>query len=488
METDAGVGVLNRAEGLRRADGGDAPPVVRNPLRWFVFVVVIAANVMDLVDATIVNVAGPSIRAALGGSASTLQWLAASYTLAFAVLLITGARLGDMFGRRRLFLIGSAGFTLMSAACSVAPSMEVLIVFRVLQGAFGALMIPQGFGMIKEVFDEKEITKVFGAFGPVMGLSILAAPILAGALVEANLWGIGWRLVFLINVPIGIAALAGAFRVLPRTVAHPGIRLDVGGMALIGVALTAIIYPLIQGRADGWPAWTFVALAVGAVLLGVFVLWERRLHADPLVEPGLLANRTYTSGILVALAFFGAFGGLLLCVSLFAQLGEHFSPVHAGLTLMAMVVGMIVGMGVGFALVGRLGRHLLHIGILIVAAGTVVLALTVTGARSASTLDLAPGLFLIGLGAGSSIGQLFDFILAGVRMNEVGSASGVLEAVQQLSSALGVAVLGTIFFSAFGGHLPTHALAITAWVCLVPLAATFLLLFKLPMRAREQRR
>ncbi len=485
MGTDAGVGVLNRAEGLRRADDGDAPPAIRNPLRWFVFVVVIAANVMDLMDATIVNVAGPSIRAALGGSASTLQWLPASYTLAFAVLLITGARLGDMFGRRRLFLIGSAGFTLMSAACSVAPSMEVLIVFRVLQGAFGALMIPQGFGMIKEVFDEKEITKVFGAFGPVMGLSILAAPVLAGALVEANLWGIGWRLVFLINVPIGIAALAGAIRVLPRTVAHPGIRLDIGGMALIGVALTAIIYPLIQGRADGWPAWTFVSLAAGAVLLGVFVLWQRRLHGDPLVEPGLLANRIYTSGILVALAFFGAFGGLLLCVSLFAQLGEHFSPVHAGLTLMAMVVGMIVGMGVGFALVGRLGRHLLHSGILIVAAGTVVLALTVTGARSASTLDLAPGLFLIGLGAGSSIGQLFDFILAGVKMNEVGSASGVLEAVQQLSSALGVAVLGTIFFSALGGHLPTHALAATAWACLVPLAGTFLLLFKLPMRARE---
>ncbi len=488
MGTDANTRTLTKGEALATATAtatANTSTAVVNPLRWFVFAVVIAANIMDLMDATIVNVAGPSIRAALGGSASTLQWLSAAYTLAFAVFLITGARLGDMFGRRRLFLIGSAGFTLMSAACSVAPSMEVLIVVRMLQGAFGALMIPQGFGMIKEVFDEKEITKVFGAFGPVMGLSVLAAPILAGALVEANLWGIGWRLVFLINVPIGIAALAGAVRVLPRTVAHPGIRLDIGGMVLIGAAVTAIIFPLIQGRTDGWPAWTFVSLALGAVLLGVFVLWERRLHGDPLVEPGLLANRTYTSGILVALAFFGAFGGLLLCVSLFAQLGEQFSPVHAGLTLMAMVVGMIVGMGVGFALVGRLGRHLLHSGILIVAAGTVVLALTVTGARSASTLELAPGLFLIGLGAGSSIGQLFDFILAGVRMNEVGSASGVLEAVQQLSSALGVAVLGTIFFSTLGGHLPTHALAATAWACLVPLAGTFLLLFKLPMRARE---
>jgi MFS family permease len=287
-----------------------AEPLVRNPLRWFVFAVVIAADVMDLMDSTIVNVAGPSIRAALGGSASTLQWLSAGYTLAFAVFLITGARLGDMFGRRRLFLIGSAGFTLMSAACAAAPSSRVLIVLRALQGGFGALMIPQGFGMLKERFDEDEMSKVFGAFGPMMGLSALAAPILAGALVEANLWGIGWRLVFLINVPIGIAAFAGAVRVLPRTVAHPGIRLDTGGMPLIGAALTAIIYPLIQGRTAGWPAWTFVMLGAGALLLGAFVLWERRHHGDPLIEPGLLASRTYVSGILVALAFFGAFVAL----------------------------------------------------------------------------------------------------------------------------------------------------------------------------------
>jgi EmrB/QacA subfamily drug resistance transporter len=484
MKSSSDAGTMVQAAGLKRPSPA-APLAARNPVRWLVFAVVIAANIMDLMDATIVNIAGPSIRAALGGGASTLQWLPAGYTLAFAVFLITGARLGDMFGRRRLFLIGSAGFTVMSAACAVAPSMSVLIVFRILQGSFGALMIPQGFGMLKEVFDEDEMTKVFGAFGPMMGLSILAAPILAGVLVEANLWGIGWRLVFLINVPIGVAAFAGAFRVLPRTVAHPGIRLDTGGMVLIGVALTAIIYPLIQGRTEGWPAWTFVSLAVGTALLGVFALWERRRPGDPLIEPGLLANRTYTSGILVALAFFGAFGGLLLCVSLFAQLGEHFSPVHAGLTLMAMVIGMIAGMGAGFALVGRLGRHLLHVGVAIVAVGTVVLALAVTGTPAASTWDLAPGLFLIGLGAGASMGQLFDFILAGVGMHEVGSASGVLEAVQQLSSALGVAVLGTIFFSAYEGHLPTHALAITAWACLVPLAATFLLVFKLPMHARE---
>ncbi len=462
------------------------PPAARNPLRWFVLAVVLAGNILDLMDATIVNVAGPSIRHDLGGGASSLLWLSAGYTLAFAVLLITGARLGDMFGRRRLFLVGSAGFTVLSAACAVAPSPAVLIAFRVLQGSFGALMIPQGFGMLKEVFSQDEMSKVYGVFGPMLGLSALAAPILSGALTEANLWGIGWRLVFLINVPIGIAAFAGAVRVLPRTVAHPGIRLDTVGMVLIGAALTAIIYPLIQGRAAGWPAWTFTTLAAGAVLLAAFVLWERRRHSDPLIEPGLLANHTYTTGILVALAFFGAFGGLLLCVSLFAQLGEHFSPIHAGLTLAPMVLGMIVGMGAGFALVDRLGRHLLHLGVVFLAAGMVALALTVTGARTASSLDLAPSLFLAGVGAGASFGQLFDFILAGVSMDEVGSATGVLEAIQQLSNAIGVAALGTIFFSAFGGHLPTHGLEITAWACLVPLAITFLLVFNLPMRVREK--
>jgi EmrB/QacA subfamily drug resistance transporter len=457
-----------------------------HPLRWLVLAVVMAANMMDLMDATIVNVAGPSIRSALGGSDAALQWLSAGYTLAFAVFLITGARLGDMFGRRRLFLIGSAGFTLMSAACAVAPSTTVLILLRMAQGSFGALMIPQGFGMIKEVFAEDEMGKVFGSFGPAMGIAMLAAPILAGALVEANLWGSGWRLVFLINVPIGLLTFAGSLRVLPRTVAHPGIKLDKVGVVLIGVALSAIIYPLIEGREHGWPAWTFVCLGLGAAVLGGFYLWERHLRGDALIEPGLLSNRTYTSGILVALGTFGAFGGLLLCVSLFTQLGEGFSPIHAGLTLTPMVIGMVVGMATSFALVKRLGRRLIQVGVGLIAVGAVVLALTISGAHSVSTWDLAPGLALIGVGAGGSLGQLFDFILAGVSMEEVGSASGVLEAAQQLASAVGVAALGTIFFSAFSGHLPSHALAITAWACLVPLAAAFVLVFRLPMQAREE--
>jgi MFS family permease len=221
-------------------------------LRWVVLGVVLAANIMDLLDSTIVNVAGPSIHRDLGGGASTLQWISAGYTLAFAVLLIAGARLGDIFGRRRLFLIGSAGFTIFSAACAVAPSMVVLIAFRALQGAFGALMIPQGLGLIKEVFSEAEMPKVMGMFGPAMGLPILVAPVLAGVLIDANLFGTGWRLVFLINVPVGVFALSAALRSLPRGASHPDVKLDLGGVALIGCALMAIIYPLIQGRPEGF--------------------------------------------------------------------------------------------------------------------------------------------------------------------------------------------------------------------------------------------
>jgi len=230
-------------------------------------------------------------------------------------------------------------------------------------------------------------------------------------------------------VPIGLIALPFAIRSLPSGVSHPDLKLDTGGVWLVGLALVAIIYPLIQGQADGWPAWTLGLLAAGAVLLYVFVRYERRRSHNALIEPSLFANRMYLSGIAVMLSLFGAFGGLLLCVSLYGQLGEGWSPIHAGLTLTPMVAGMIAGMLVSGMLVKRLGRHLLHIGILFIAAGTTALALMLTGVHSASTWDLVPGL-LVGAGVGIVLGQLIQFILAAVSMNEAGSASGVMEALR----------------------------------------------------------
>lgn len=291
---------------------------------------------------------------------------------------------------------------------------------------------------------------------------------------------------FLINIPIGALTLPLAIRSLPHGAGRPGMKLDVTGVWLVGLALVAIIYPLIQGQTDGWPAWCFASLAAGAGLLMAFLAHERRHRGSALIEPSLLTNRTYLSGIAVMLGLFGAFGGILLCISLFGQLGEGWSAVHAGLTLTPMVVGMIAGMTGSMALVARLGRHLLHVGIGVIAAGAATLALVLTGAESATTWDLVPGLFLVGAGAGASIGQLFQFILASVSMDEVGSASGVLEATQQLSTSLGVAVLGTVFFHAFAHGLPPHALEVTAWACLAPLALAFALVFRLPMHAREE--
>src|SRR5919197_1066988 len=402
-------------------------------LRWLVAGVVLAANTMDVLDATIVNVVAPSIHDELGGGAGTIQWLSAGYTLAFAVLLIAGARLGDIYGRRRMFLLGSAGFTLFSAACACSPDIGLLIAFPALQGGFGALMIPQGFGLMKEVFDDEELGKATRFFGPATGLALLGAPVLAGALIDANLWGIGWRLVFLINVPIGALALPLAIRSLPRGVSQAGLKLDLSGVWLVGLALVAIIYPLIEGQGAGWPAWMFALLAIGAVLLFAFLRYEKASEQNALIEPSLLSNRMYLSGIAVVLTLFGAFGGLLLCVSLYGQLGEGWSPIHAGLTLTPMIVGLLLGMG-----------------------------------------------------AGASFGPLFQFVLTSVNMREVGSASGVMEASQQLSTSLGVAVLGTIFFSPFNHDLPTDALRVTAWACLAPLAAAFILVFRLPMHPREE--
>jgi predicted MFS family arabinose efflux permease len=283
-------------------------------------------------------------------------------------------------------------------------------------------------------------------------------------------------------VPLGLIAWPLAVRALPRGVSHPDLKLDVGGIWLVGLALVAIIYPLIQGEGSGWPPWTYALLAAGAALLLVFVRYERRRGHNALIEPSLLTNRMYLSGVAVMLALFSAFGGLLLCISLYGQLGRGWSPIRAGLSLTPMVIGLITGMVVS-GLVRKLGRHLLHIGIATVAAGTTTLALMLTDTDNASIWLLVPGLFLVGVGVGTVLGQIIQLILAAVSMNEVGSASGVMEASQQLSTALGVAVLGTIFFALFKHHPPADALRVTSWVCLAPLTAAFLLVFLLPRHA-----
>lgn len=444
------------------------------------------AEIMDLLDSTVVNVAGPSIRADLGGSVATLQWFSAGYTLTFAILLITSARLGDIVGRRRMFLVGAAGFTLASTLCALAPSPGVLIACRVLQGGFGAVLVPQGFGLLIDVFSEQAMPKVFGLFGPIVGAAAVIGPVLAGVLVDLNLLGIGWRLVFLINLPIGLATLALAIRVLPRTIPRPNVRLDVPGVLIIGSAAFALIYPLVQGREAGWPTWCFVMLGTGVALVAVFVAYEAHRRHTPLIEPALMHNRAFTSGLALALAFFASVGGILLVLSLFCQISQGFSAIHTGLVLTPLSVGMIAAMLGSFALIERLGRKLIQIGLVITALGMGLLAVMVASKSNVSTWSLIPGTALAGTGMGLVFGQLFDVILTGTAENEAGSASGVLNAVQQLAFATGVAVVTTLFLAQLPRHPAGDALTITALATVAPLAVALILTLRLPSKAQTQ--
>jgi len=417
-----------------------------------------------------------------------MQWWAAGYTLAFGVFMIVGGRLGDVFGRWRVFVIGIAGFTLASMACALAPSPDLLIATRVVQGAFGALLIPQGLGVIKNIFPPKEMGGAFAAFGPVMGLAAIGGPILAGWLVSADLLGTGWRMIFLMNVPLGLAGLVGALRFMPESKSPTRVALDPRGVALISVASLCLIYPLVQGRELGWPLWTFGLLAAGVALLAVFGMLQRRSGDSALIAPSLLRNRAYTSGLLVGIAFFAGFAGLLMVVSLFLQLGLQFSPEHAALTLVPMSVGVAITAGASYPLMPRFGRGVLQMGLVIVAAALVGLAVTVSlGGVDLSTGELVPAMLAFGLGLGFVFGPLFNVILGGVEDHEVGSASGTLNAIQQLGNSIGVAVLATIFFSLLDhGHTSPTAMTRTALISAGLFAAAFALSFLLPRQARME--
>jgi EmrB/QacA subfamily drug resistance transporter len=455
--------------------------------RWMVLVVVMVADVMDLLDATIANLAGPSIRHDLGGGETTLQWVLAAYTLTFAVGLITSARAGDLFGRRRLFLIGMIGFTSASLLCGLAPGAGVLIAARVAQGLFGAVMIPQGLAMVKASFTEADLQKAFIPFGPVMGLAAVLGPILAGFLLHADLFGSGWRSIFWINVPVGVVASYLAVRYLPRHIERDAdARLDPLGTTLLTGASVTLIYPLVQGREQGWPGWMFALLALSAVLWGAFGLSERRA-SHPVIERSLLSNKAFLGGLVFLGTFFTAMTGFMLTFNLFLQYGLHFGPMHTGLALAPWAFGMAVGAAASGAALGpRFGRRVLHGGLLVLGAGLVVVWLTI-GAQGMGTTgrDLAPGFFVIGVGSGAIFAPLFDIILAGLGDQEIGSGSGVLNAVQQFCGALGVAVLGSVFFQLLPGHGFVDSIRDLILVGLGCYAACFAAVFLRPRAARS---
>jgi len=426
--------------------------------KWLGFTVLTVAAVMDLLDATITQTAAPAIRRDLSGNYADLEWITAAYTLAMATMLLVGSRLGDLFGRRNVLLASMAGFIGASMLCAAAPSIGSLIAARVLQGAIGAMMVPQGFGLIRDLFGDDGQQKAFGIFGPVMGLASIAGPLIGGSLVDLNVLGSSWRAIFFANVPLGLGALALGLRYLPRTApAHPDAKLDWVSVALAVAASFGLVYPLIEGRQQGWPAWSFVMLAAGLVLLvalGRRQLARVRRGRTPLFEPTLLQRRQYVAGLAVVAGFIGAMGGMIVALNVMFQAGLGFSPLACGIATAVIPVAAIAGSITSSILLPKIGRTTMHAGVAIMALGlaVVVLVLRHMGAQL-SAWDLTAPLGVTGFGMGMVFVPMFDVILAGVEPRQVGSASGLLESTQQLGMSLGIAIVGTELFDRIGnGH------------------------------------
>jgi EmrB/QacA subfamily drug resistance transporter len=461
-----------------------------HPRRWLILVVVLAAECMDLLDGTIVNVAAPAMSADLRTSSTGLQWIVGGYALTFAIGLVTGGRLGDIFGRRRLFLLGVLGFTVSSTLCGLAPSSSTLIAARLVQGMFAAVMIPQGFGILRQAFPPDEVGRAFGLFGPVIGLSAVLGPVLGGVLVDADLLGTGWRMIFLVNLPLGIAALVAGARLLPESRAERAPTLDLLGAALVTLAAGLLVYPLIQGRELGWPAWTFASMGASALVLAGFVVLERRHEragVSPLVTPSLFRKRAFSGGLLTALVFFAGMIGLMLTLNLCLQLGLRYSAIHSGLSFVSWSLGTAVGAGLGAGVLApRFGRPVLHAGLGLMLAGILgMLAVVHAQGDGLTTWGLFGPELLAGAGMGMMLAPLFEIVLAGVDEHETGSASGTLNAIQQLGAALGIAVLGTVFFSVAGRHGFVTAFERTLWIEAGTIVVVAALVFLLPKRARE---
>jgi EmrB/QacA subfamily drug resistance transporter len=439
--------------------GVAAAPARVPPAAWAVLAIVLIADIMDLLDSTITTIAAPVISARLHGGPELIKWLGASYALSLGVLLVTGGRLGDRFGRRRIFLIGIAGFTAASLAAGCAWDPASIIVARLVQGAFGALLIPQGFGILGAVFPREQIGKAFSAFGPILGLSAVGGPLLAGVLIDANLFGLGWRPMFLINIVLGVAGLVLGARLLPRDRGDVLVRIDVAGSVLLAGTMLGLLFGFIQGSASGWTAVPIAALAFGVACFAGFC-WRQRTAAAPLIKPSLLRNRGFTAGLIVGLVLFAAIGGMIYAVSLYLQRGLDYSPLRAAVVGFAPVAaGLVIASVASMNLVTRLGRKLSLAGIIVTVAGVGWLLLLVAGSTP-TALSLAPAMAVIGLGMGAAFATIYDIAIGDIDPAEAGSASGSLSSVQQLANAIGPAIITTIYFGALRGG-QAHAMAVS---------------------------
>ncbi|WP_216821059.1 MFS transporter [Singulisphaera sp. GP187] len=399
-------------------------------------------------DYFIVNLALPAIQTGLGASSAELQLIVSVYTSAFAVFLVTGGRLGDLFGRKRIFMVGMAGFVIASALCAGASNGTTLVVGRMLQGGSAAVMVPQILATIRTLFPNDQQAKIMGLYGFVYGFASVAGQLGGGALITLRPFGLDWPSIFLINVPIGSLALLGAWRFVPETRPVSGAKIDGGGVLLLLLFLALIIYPMTQGREAGWPPWTFLAFAASVPVFLLFLRTESRLKqhgGDPLVDLDLFKNPVFSIGLILAFCFY-CDSVFFLTYGIYLQNGLHWSPLEAGIAIFPFGMGSILGPLMSPGIVRRVGSHILTVGFA---------ALTVGFASSGRALFYADepnflfsiGLLFAGMGHGMVLPSVVRIVIGEIEPAKAGLAAGVVTTMLQMGSAFGATAISGLFFS-----------------------------------------
>ena len=420
--------------------------------RWLPLPVILAATFMVVLDFFIVNVALPSMQSDLGASNTAIEWVVAGYALTSAIFVITAGRLGDRFGRRRMFSLGLAIFTVASAACGAAGTPLELVLARLLQGAGAALLTPNVLSLIGVLYAGADRVRALSVYGTVMGLAAVGGQLIGGALIAANPAGLGWRSCFLINLPIGIAALLLAPRVIGESRQSEAPGLDRVGTVLATAGLTAVVLPLLEGRQHGWPVWTWLTLAAAPFLLAAFVAHQRHLTrrgAVPLIDTTLFRHRSFSAGLLTQLCFWAGQASFFVVLALYLQNGRGMHPLPAGLVFTILAAAYVAASMRAPALSARYGRGVIAVGALVLACGHALLLAAVADIGvSGSLFALIPGLALVGAGMGLVLAPLASTIMSSLEPERAGAASGMLTTMQNVGNAIGVAVTGVIFFGA----------------------------------------
>lgn len=461
----------------------------KGSLRWVALVILLAGGFMPPLDFFIVNVALSSIHDRLGADPAQLQLVISGYACGYGVFLITGGRLGDLYGRKRCFMIGMAGFSLASLVCGIATSPNHLVIARIVQGSAAAVLLPQVLGTIRALFpNERELARAMSAYGIMMGLAAAIGQFSGGALIQWNPMDLGWRSIFLLPLPVCAVALLAGWKIVPETGGGQNVRLDLGGAALISLSLAAIVVPLSEGREQGWPAWVFVSLGCAPFLVAGFFWYESRLSrigGMPLVDLSLLRIPSFRRGVLVATLFFFTTSFYLL-FGLYQQEGRGLAPLEVGLTIVPYGVGLFAGPLLSAPFV-NLRPKLLALGM-----GFQVTFYTMIGllvALGVAGVPLSAAVFLAGLGQGVAFPRLFATVLGDVPAAQAGVAAGITNSALQIGAAISVAAIGSLFFTVLGNgtgeRAYAHAFSIAQWTATAGLFLAMLIAIP-PKRRRSE--